>query len=437
MKNVYAIFLVIGLWWSGLCRGQTTNETPQPLTLADCVTLGLSRANSLANALRDTQGAEARITEVKAQLYPSLDISSSYTRLDEAPVFGTMPFGLEDNYNATASLGQLLYSGGSVRAALSAAKSYRNLTNEEVTRLQMLLTREITKAFYDVLLAQKELEVRKESLDLLREFEEQSQLKYELKAVSEYDLLSARVKRANEEPKLVISQNNLDLARTALANFLYLDSDQLRVQGQLEIEPQDRKLDNLYTQALDHRPELKQSFARVELTSADLRVEKSDYYPELRAFYQYAGTNPDPALLTEDEWGWHWSAGVTLSWSLFDGGNRKSRILQKRLARDNALADLDDLQRDILLEVKNAYLSLGHARSVLNSTAENVDLAQKALAIAEVRHERGLITFLELSDSNLNLRDAQFNHYRALHAYQVSLANLDYASAATALEVQK
>ncbi len=106
---------------------------------------------------------------------------------------------------------------------------------------------------------------------------------------------------------------------------------------------------------------------------------------------------------------------------------RGGQVAQKALTLEKTRADYVDLERNITLEVKKAYLTLNHAKDVLIGAKNSVKLAERALAIADVRYKNGLFTYLEYTDSNLSLSEAQLIHFSALNSYQQAMANLKYA----------
>jgi len=81
----------------------------------------------------------------------------------------------------------------------------------------------------------------------------------------------------------------------------------------------------------------------------------------------------------------------------------------------------------VLLEVRQAYLALEHARELLAASGDSVALAERALAIARTRYETGLSTYIEFTDANLALSTARLVRAQALHDHAVALAQVAFA----------
>ena len=388
--------------------------------------MGLERSITLQNATRDQEIAQSRIKQIRAQLLPSVTLSANYLHLDEKPYIGDET-GLDNQYDATAGVQQLLFSGGSVSAALKASREYLKYAASATLQRNHALIRDIKQSFYSVLYAESALRVAQQSLKQLKEFETQTRLKFENGTASEFDYLSAQVKVVNERPQVIAAENTLSLARESFKNLIYLNTADFQLTGELEYIPIEVELDHLYELAINRRPELQEQQALIGMRVQDVRATKGSYYPRLYATAAYQGKNPATESLADDEWRWHWTAGVTLSWDIMDSGLRSGEIREKSIELEKSQADLIDLLRGIRLEVKNAYLALQHSRDVVLGTQDSIALAQKALDIADVRYKNGLFTYLEYTDSNLSLTQAQLIHLEALRVYRSAIAELKYA----------
>lgn len=388
--------------------------------------MGLDRSIPLQNKMRDQEIAEARIKEVRAQLLPGVSAGADYNRIQNAPVVDGAE-GSHDQYGASAGVSQLLYSGGSVSAALDAAREYRRYSSYESTQQNNTTIRDVTVSFYELLYAANALQVARDSLKQLENFEEQTRVKFDNGTSSEFDLLSAQVKVANERPQVIAAENTLDLVKERFKNLIYEESTNFMVKGELRYDPIEVDLDQLCRLAVETRPEIQSMHSLINMRVQDVRATRGEYLPKLYANAAYTGSNPPSDAPVDDEWKWQWNAGLSLSWDILDGGLRKSQVTQKQLAVENAKANLTDLVRSITLEVNNAYLGLIHSREVVLGAQNSVELAQKAMDIADVRYKNGLFTYLEYTDSNLSLTQAKLIHYQALKAYMQAVAQLKYA----------
>jgi outer membrane protein TolC len=409
----------------------TANTSIKQYTLEQAVEIGLNRSIVLSNARRDREIAETRVRQVRAQVLPHLTASGDYTRLDEV---SSMTFddrdiemGQLDNYSAGVEARQLLYAGGSVRAALKAAKSYRAISEIDIRRTRQRLTRNIRVAFYAILLARTDVKVQEESLEQLEGLAREAREKYENETASEFDLLSAQVRVANQQPLVIQARNTLDVTKSVFRQLLHLDDELFEVQGSLAFVPADISLEDVRGAARQNRPEIRQQLKRIDLMQADARAEWGTYLPRIYARGAYIGEDPSSAGFGEDGWQWSWNAGLMAEWALLDGGLRRARVMEKRLELAKAQATLQDIELAVDVEVKQYYLDMQNAAEAYEASRDNVTLAEKSLAIAKTRYEAGLSTYLEFTDTNLALSRARLTRATALKRHMEAVAELQYA----------
>jgi outer membrane protein len=425
-RHAYGLFLVLVLLAS---YGHTVSAATNTLTLDECLTLGRERSITMANTVRQRRIADENIRGIRAQALPSLNADSQFARLGEAVAYpGFEGTGNRDQYTASVTAEQLLYSGGSVRAALRAATSFRAQADEEIARIDALNVRDISTAFFNVLFREATVRVARESVDQLTQFAAEAKTKYESGAISEFEWLSAQVSLANEIPRLVEAENQRDITRSVLRNLLYLDDDDWTLTHEWETRTPDVALALLQAAGRTNRWELKQARKNLDVLEADIKVTEGEYLPEVKAFATYGGADPSEYNPVEDGWDWQWVAGVRASWSIFDGGARSSVRIEKLLQKEIATDSIIDLERQVSLEIETAYRNLLQAIRILDGARDTISLAEKALSISRLRFERGLATNLEFTDRNLELNRARIQQLAGLLAYHTALADLHYAS---------
>ncbi len=400
-------------------------------TLQECISLGLEQAAPARNAARDELISQARIGQVRAQLLPQLKARGSYTRLDEAAAFEfageSYAMGREDNYTGAVEVDQLLYSGGSVGAALKAAGLYNEIAQVRVRGVNNELVRDICTGFNAILLQDEQVRVQEASLKQLEELLAQAESRFRQQTASEFDVLTARVRVANKRPVLIAARKQAELARESFRSLVHLEPGEFDLAGELVFEPAGRPLEEWLAIARDQRPELIELRRFLGMREADIRAEQGGYVPEIRAFAGYAGQNPENGTASAG-WDWGWNAGLTAEWSLFDGALRRNVIREKRLELDKARETLADTERKVELEIRSLYLDLVQAAETVAASGDTVAEAEKGLAIARTRYDNGLSTYLDYTDANLALSIARLTRLQALHDHMNARVRLQQAS---------
>jgi len=89
-----------------------------------------------------------------------------------------------------------------------------------------------------------------------------------------------------------------------------------------------------------------------------------------------------------------------------------------------AEVNLEMVKTAVEFEVRNVLLELGEAVALVESQKENVKQAEEALEIAEERYENGLLTSLEVMDTQLALAQAKTAYLEALCGYLIARSRL-------------
>ena len=165
------------------------------------------------------------------------------------------------------------------------------------------------------------------------------------------------------------------------------------------------ELTSLVESARTRRPELAQLDKLIAASEANVGAAQASRRPTLSAF---ASTQwgPDSSDWTPQP---SWSAGLQLSWNLFDGGRAAAEI---KIARANLRATV--AQRDGLLVSLTSGLETARARILANAanseaSTEAVTAAQAALRLAEARYAQGLGSQIEVADAQAAVTVAQGN----------------------------
>jgi len=390
----------------------------------------------MANARRDRAIAGARVIQARAQAVPHLTASAGYTRLDEVQEMDlggeAVPMGTLDNYSAQAEVTQLLYSGGKVGAALKAAKLTSRVADFGLSDAEAAMVRNIRTTFYDILLAQAAVQVREQSVAQIRSLVDQTEAKFKNGKASEFELITVRVRLANETPELLNARNQCDVALESFKCLLNATDEVFRVEGRLDFTPVEVDLAALQKASLRDRPGILGLEATTHLKEQDVTAAKADYRPNLSTFFIYNGANSYRFASYDSNWEWHWSVGAALQWNIWDGGLTAGTVRQKKLELDKMKTDLDEFRKAVRLEVKQAYLDMMVARQTVEAGSGAVDMAKKALDIAKTRYDAGLATYLEYTDANLALRTAELMLNRAMRDHMNAVARLEYAGGGNA-----
>jgi outer membrane protein len=121
------------------------------------------------------------------------------------------------------------------------------------------------------------------------------------------------------------------------------------------------------------------------------------------------------------------SLGLSLSWTLFDGGNLIGRYQEARANLDASQARVKASELDIIQNVEQAEIVSEEAQERIQAAQAAVASAEENFRLAQGRFDAGVGTILELTDAQLALTQSQNVEAQALSDFRIALYRLDRA----------
>ena len=449
----------------------TTDLGDAPVLLSTVVRVALGRSRDVLDAEYQLKVAGEQVSEAWSNVYPSVDLSTSFTR-NVAPQVSFLPaqifnpqaedgefipvqFGADNIWNLSVNAEQKLFDSR-VFVGVGAAARFERLQREVLrARTQQAVTR-IRTAFYDLLLGREEVRLTGNSLRRVRQSLDETRAMQEAGLAPMYDVLRLEVEFANLEPNLRRAYNRHEAARRALAVELALDPEaEIDVAGSLaEIDldrfetnsPGNRDIlafhgirtaDNaeiarFVRRGAAERSDVRQLEMTRDLRHAELRIEQVEYLPKVFAFGTYglaAQQNGPPDFFgTSTERGSSKQVGIRLTVPIFSGLGRDARIDQKRAALRQAETQTRVAVDRAVVELHNLVDEVDEARTRAMAQRLAVAQARRGYEIASAQYREGLGSRLELTDSEVALRQSEFNYAQAVYDYLVARARIDEAA---------
>jgi outer membrane protein TolC len=268
----------------------------------------------------------------------------------------------------------------------------------------------VAQAFYGVASLAKAVSVNERLLEIAQRQEKDAKVRFQAGTIAKVGLLRAEIDRARAEQDLKRARNNYESVRLALATLLDRPAD-FEVAEPPE-PPAAGDPVQLEERALRERADVAAARATVDATRSARNADVATYLPNVAAFGRYAISNSG-GLTGQSE---SWVGGLALSWNIFDGGLRESKIRQGNARIDEAEAKLLKAEADARAEVRQALLDLDSARANAEKAKEQSELATENQRLVDVSYKAGAATAVEQADATAALRTAEF----ALQAEELS-----------------
>jgi len=465
-NSVMRFFLVIscGALAIGVSPVAVMGQQGVPQTPAiDTLRLSVQEAVAVAQRASDevrlsaayVEAASAQVALARSNGLPQLRINTSYSHVFENARSTAINavFSQPNTYAVTASLSQTQFQGGRIVAATRAAGDLRAASRLDEQETRARLNVDVQRAYLDALFAARLADIQRRGVGLATARLEQLQQLQAAGRAARYDVLRARVERANLEPLAIQAENDRELAILDLKRLLNIPIDRtivltttLDANAVAALVPMLASLTDSTT--LPDRPALRSAEFTARSRREGLAVARADFLPSLsigfntgyQAFPPLGSGFPDRFGRASTDFcepgstagrvcqngGWFADRSITatLSFPVFDGFRARSNfdVAQAQLR----IAELQlQLQREtVSLEVARARAELLRARAVFDARQQNSSEAQEAFQLASLRFSRGLSTQLEVTDAQLALATAQSGEARATYDLYLATAEL-------------
>ncbi|MEP6956293.1 MAG: TolC family protein [Chthoniobacterales bacterium] len=423
-------------------------------TLEQAILTGLQRNPDIQRAKQEIERAKGLYLELRADALPRVDAGGSFTDTDPhlnnfrgdggsgvvidpvtGQAFGGGSSGVERQYNFNLRATQIVFAGGRVVSQIRSADFQRDSAYFGFRDTIDAVIAMVRTQFYQILLNRALIGVQEQSIRLLESQLQDQQNRFDAGTVPRFNVLQAQVALSNQQPELISARNNYRIAQLQLARTIGLDFDPARgdaapleAVGTLRYEPRSIPLVKAIEVAKERRPFLQQQKANVLNSNAQVGVARSGYFPQISA---NGGTDfrssPRSEAIRDVRSGY--VLGATGSWAIWDWGQTYGRVKQAKAVLQQSKILLDDVGRQVELEVQQAYSNIVQGRELIRSQQETVGQAEEALRLSSARLSAGAGTQLEVLNARVEVTRAQSISLQALFTYNAAVAEFDRVTA--------
>jgi outer membrane protein TolC len=254
------------------------------------------------------------------------------------------------------------------------------------------------------------------------------------------DELRSRTHLSMVEQQQITASNNLTLAKMKLAMLIGLPDAALSGKEPFEISGfQDgvavpELSDQVISDALQTRVEVKQSHTALEKSDAALSLARSEYLPTVGAFASYQLNAKDAPFTSDNE---AWTAGVSLKWNIFDGFRTNSERRRALSGQAAAREMLESTTKDVRYQLRESYIRRDEAGKHLEVALHAVADAEETVRLLSKRYENSLSTLVELLDAQTALNQARANLVETEAGYAVAGGRVYYMTGTFVKEMLK
>ena len=419
-KMLLAVAVLLSV---GYVQAQEVKDTLQ-LTLDKALEIALSENPTMKVAGQEIQLKKEAKKEAYGGLFPEISLTGSYSRtlkkqtmvMDFGGESQTIQVGSDNSYNGGLNVSLPVFAPALYKS-INLTKSDVELAVEKARSSKLDLVNQVTKAYYQLLLAQDSYEVLLQSYAQAEANYEVVKAKYEQGTVSEYDKIRADVQVRSLKPSVVSARNGVNLARLQLQVLMGMDTDvAIAADGNLkdyEMVMFRRQMESNQLN-LNNNSDLKQLDLNADLLKKTLAASFN---------YSYTSLNND-FKMSHYKWFPYSTVGLSLSIPLFKASNF-TKVKQTKIQMQQLTENRTNVQRQLTMQATSYLDNMAASTEQVVSNKEGIVQAEKGRLIAQKRYEVGKGTILELNDSEVALTQAQLTYNQSIYDYLVAKADLD------------
>lgn len=447
-----------------LVPGQTIGGLPQPTggtgpatySLAQTIAGALNSSSDLQIAARNVQIDQKRADEAAAAGRPNVRANASATRYDQATkiqIGGGPPVEVQKSHSELLSInvGDQLDITGQVRAASSQARLQSladQFTLDQIRNGRILRAKSV---FYNLLRAEHQVQVADQNLATAQRQLRDAQNLFVGQVGQRIDVYRAATQVATAQQQLTAAQNNQAIARES---FNDLVGRPLTAQTQVEDVPgvnvgadvtntasvgalsalslfqvptsevSGIDVGQSVNTAIARRPEILAGEVNVRVAQTGIKLAHAGLEPTLAL---NAGGNYFPTTSFQSPRQRTAAITATLSLPLYDGGATRDRVQEAQLRTENARTALESTRSDVTLDVRQSYLNLSTAARQIGAANTALQQAIAARQLAQIRYEGQVGTYLEVTDAQSALVQAENSQVNAVYDYLIARAQFQNA----------
>lgn len=410
-------------------RGDAAAHGPGgPVDMKRAVDLALRHNPSLgaseAQARSSVEGARSAAGALGPKLGTTYSVNKAERKTSPAsarpPELGTYSWAVE--------VSQPVFQGFRLLSAYQRAALQEDSDRAALKQAELDMTREVQTCFLDYLRCVENARSEREALGRLRDQLRITRAFYEVGLRPRLDVLQAEVDVSQAETVLIQVENERDTARARLNTLLGLSPQAPgEYVGSLSTPPFGQSLEECLARAYRQRPDLYMAEKAVEIARKEQLSVRSDYYPQVEAYYNVNQTGNSWDLKREGDRGSRgttWEVGARATWNVFQWGtthfaDRQAAWQVSRMKHEQA-----SLKLNVGYDIKSRLLAVHEAEKRIVVANKAVEQAREAYDSALARYQEQVGTNFDVLNASSNLTAAQASLTSARAGYLTALAGI-------------
>lgn len=391
-------------------------EVQETLSLKQIVDTAIKNNPAVIESQKRWEEKQARIPLAKAWANPQLGIMK-----DDIPNSSLNPFdAMMTEYTFT----QDIMNPAKLKAMGKMAGSDAEMAKANYQDKQMEVYTTAKTAYYDLLYADKALEIGKENQQLMGQLVQIAQVNYSTGMVPLQDTLRAQTEFSKMTSDLLNMAAMAAVAKAKVNTVIGRKADTpFTIKEEFSAPPPDFDLAKLQTEAQTGKPAVVSMERQVEMAKNGVELAKKQQLPDYQFTIGYKDRKQTEMETTPDTWKMEFMVMLPI-WQ----GKNKAEIKSAAAALDASQASLAAMQNMTDLDLQMALTEAQSAWRQIDLYKNTViPQAEQSYQAGVVSYTNGKVDFMAVLDSLNALRNVRLDYYKARINYEKAAASLEKA----------
>lgn len=408
----------------------SVEQEPLVLTLEDALRIALSENPTVQIADQTVEAKKYAKRGTYAALWPEISASATYQRYIKKQRLHfsgqTIEVGTANNYSAGLQAA-LPVVNAQLWKSLKLSAMDVELAVEQARGSRIDMVEQVSKAFYQVLLAKDSYNVYKRVYDNALENHKIVEQKYKVGNVSEYDYITSQVSVANAEPNVFNAQNSIVVALWQLKALLGLDlSQDIDCAGSLADFEGIMNAHIDLDMSLDNNTAMRQLDIQERMLEKSVEMVKATNIPTLALSINYNITAmAENFKFGQYQWNPYSVAVLSLNIPIFSGGKRRAELAQAKINLSTIQLQRENTERQLHTAIMQYSTTMETNLKQYHASSQTISQAKRGYDIAVKRYEVGGGTLVDIDNSQLAYTQAELSRSTAIYNYLVNQVALE------------
>ena len=409
-------------------------EPGKAYSLAELIDLAEAHNPETRIAWEAARAQAAALGIARSELYPTLSAAAlSGIDREEIPLGTRFYRHTDPSMQISLALNYTILDFGARRGRIDAASARILAANFGFNDVHRRLIFQVQQAYYRLLNASAQDTAARVSLANAQAVQQAAEERLRNGLATLPDVLEARSATAQSQYDLQAVIGEEENARGDLSTALGAPAaTTIRVEPLTEVptpESIGETVEQVMDRALDQRPDLQAQLAGVRVAQAQQKEARAAYYPTLSF---RANPTAQSLYIEQQTLPWGHTADLTgglfasLNWTVFDGGARRSRLMEAQAETRSATAQVTAARDSIEDEVWNAYTNLNTAFRQREAATALLESATESYSAALESYDNGVRNLLDVTAAQKILAQARSADILARTQVLISLADLAF-----------